>query len=65
MPESHTTDQPIVPRGRVKEQQLRHDIENTTKVKQPTLSSPARVDCKTRNDTKYCKTEQGLNNISP
>ena len=41
-PKSHTTDQPMAPRGSVKERQHRHDIHNTTKVKQPALSFPAR-----------------------
>ena len=37
MPQSHTTDLLIAPRGRVKYRQQRHDIQNTTKVKQPGL----------------------------
>ena len=46
MPQSHTTDQLMAPRGRVKERYQRHDIQITTKEKQPalslSLSSPAR-----------------------
>ena len=42
MPQSHIIDQPMAPRGRVKERQQRHDTRNTTKVKQSALSSPTR-----------------------
>ena len=35
MTRSHTTNQPMAPRGRDKERQQRHDIQNTTKVKRP------------------------------
>ena len=59
MLQSHTTDQPLALRGRVKERYQRHEIQNTTKVKQPALIQ--RDDCKTRKDTKYCRTKQGPN----
>ena len=42
-------------REEVKEQ--RHDIPNTTQVKQLVLSFPREM--KTKKDTKYCKTKQG------
>ena len=41
MPQSHTTDQPSVPLGGDKERQQKHDIQNTTNVKQQALSFPA------------------------
>ena len=33
--QAHTTEQPMAPLGRAKEWQQRHEIQNTTKVKQP------------------------------
>ena len=42
MPESHTADQPMTPRGRAKERYRWHDIQKTTKVKPPALSSETR-----------------------
>ena len=42
MSQLHTTKQYMVTYGKVKEWLERHDIENTTKVKQPALASLAR-----------------------
>ena len=49
MPQSHTTDQPMTPRGSVKKRNQQHHIHKTTKAKQTALSLPQRDDCKTRN----------------
>ena len=50
IPKSHTTDQPRTPRGRVKERWQRHDIQNTTSVKQSTLLFSEMI-AKLENDT--------------
>ena len=42
VPQSHTTDRQMAPRGRAKEWEQRHETQNTTKVKQPALSSKTR-----------------------
>ena len=42
MSQSHTRDQPMALREKVKERQQRYGIQNKTKVKQPGLSSPER-----------------------
>ena len=56
MPQSHTTDRNMAPQGRAKEQEQRHETQNTTK-KSNQLSLPQRDDCKTRMDAKYCTTK--------
>ena len=42
IPKSHTTDQPMVLRGRAAEHRLSQDIRKTVKAKLPALSSPSR-----------------------
>ena len=43
MPQLQSTSQPVSPRVRIKDSQQQHDIKNSTKSKQPALSSPTRL----------------------